>query len=113
MLGFKKLNEINGFDENDLNNGKQNNYAWSMAEFNDFIYVGTGRNITLYSVNILSIGAKAPLLSPSLYPFSYTVSASSADGSFSYPSSQDILVSVFNSFSNDIFIIIKYVISNF
>lgn len=62
MLGFKKLNEINGFDENDLNNGKQNNYAWSMAEFNDFIYVGTGRNITLYSVNILSIGAKAPLL---------------------------------------------------
>ena len=62
MLGFKKLNKINGFDENDLNNAKQNNYAWSMAEFGDFVYVGTGRNITWYSVNILSIGAKAPLL---------------------------------------------------
>ena len=62
MLGFKKLNKINGFDENDLNNAKQNNYAWSMAEFGEFIYVGTGRNITWYSVNILSIGAKAPLL---------------------------------------------------
>lgn len=62
MLNFKKLNEINGFDKADLNNAKQNNYAWSMAEFGDYIYVGTGRNITWYSVNILSVGAKAPLL---------------------------------------------------
>ncbi|HCW54893.1 MAG TPA: hypothetical protein DG753_14450 [Clostridium sp.] len=62
MLGFKKLNEINGFDETNLNNAKQNNYAWSMAEFGDYIYVGTGRNITAYTVNILSSDAKAPLL---------------------------------------------------
>lgn len=59
MLTFKKLNEVNGFDQSDLNNAKQNNYAWSMAEFGDYIYVGTGRNITAFAVNLLSVGAQA------------------------------------------------------
>ena len=62
MLGFKKLNEINGFDEANLNNAKQNNYAWSMAEFGDYIYVGTGRNIAAVTIQLLGEGAKVPLL---------------------------------------------------
>ncbi|NME83995.1 hypothetical protein [Clostridium sp. SM-530-WT-3G] len=62
MLGFKKLNEINGFDEANLNNAKQNNYAWSMAEFGDYMYVGTGRNIAAVTIQLLGEGAKVPLL---------------------------------------------------
>lgn len=43
--GFKKITPVNGFDESDADNAKQNNYAWSMAELGEYIYVGTGRNI--------------------------------------------------------------------
>ena len=51
MLSFKNLTPTNGFDSNDLNNARQNNYAWSMSDLRDYIYVGTGRNIP---VNIIS-----------------------------------------------------------
>ncbi len=42
---FKKITPFNGFDSDNPDNAKQNNYAWSMAEMGDFLYVGTGRNI--------------------------------------------------------------------
>jgi hypothetical protein len=45
---FNKITPINGFDT-DKNNAMQNNYAWSMSELGEYIYVGTGRNI-LYNV---------------------------------------------------------------
>lgn len=48
-MKFENLTPVNGFDRNNLNNGRQNNYAWSMEELDDFIYVGTGRNI-LYNI---------------------------------------------------------------
>ena len=62
MSGFKKLNTINGFDFENLKNAKQNNYAWSMAEFGEYIYVGTARNIPWNAIEILGENAKAPLL---------------------------------------------------
>lgn len=46
---LEKITPVNGFDASDPNNAKQNNYAWSMAEMGDYLYVGTGRNI-VYSV---------------------------------------------------------------
>ncbi len=49
-MKFVNLTPINGFDNKDLNNARQNNYAWSMNELDGFIYVGTGRNIL---VNII------------------------------------------------------------
>ena len=33
MYKFKKLNPTDGFDFNNLDNARQNNYAWSIAEF--------------------------------------------------------------------------------
>lgn len=49
MKEFLKITPVNGFDRCNLDNARQNNYAWSMAELGDYIYVGTGRNI-VYSV---------------------------------------------------------------
>ncbi len=40
-----KITKYNGFDKCNSDNARQNNYAWSMVEFNGYIYVGTGRNI--------------------------------------------------------------------
>jgi hypothetical protein len=48
---FNKITPINGFDT-DKNNAMQNNYAWSMSELGEFLYVGTGRNI-LYNVLLI------------------------------------------------------------
>lgn len=62
MSAFKKLNKINGFDFQNLKNAKQNNYAWSMAEFNGYIYVGTARNIPWNTIKLIGEDAKAPLL---------------------------------------------------
>lgn len=45
LPGFSKITPVNGFDRENPDNARQNNYAWSMAEFGDYIYVGTGRNI--------------------------------------------------------------------
>lgn len=42
---FTKITPINGFDAKNLDNARQNNYAWSMEEMGDYLYVGTGRNI--------------------------------------------------------------------
>lgn len=47
MPDFHELTELNGFDFTDLNNARQNNYAWSMSDLEDYIYVGTGRNVPL------------------------------------------------------------------
>lgn len=52
-MEFKRLTSINGFDKYDLANAKQNNYVWSMGELNEYIYVGTGRNIALWPINVL------------------------------------------------------------
>lgn len=54
---FNKITPINGFDT-DENNAMQNNYAWSMSELGEYLYVGTGRNI-LYNV-LLSFGSQIP-----------------------------------------------------
>lgn len=50
-MKFKKLTPINGFDKENIANAKQNNYVWSMGELNEYIYVGTGRNIALWLIN--------------------------------------------------------------
>ncbi|MCC3868170.1 hypothetical protein [Terrisporobacter mayombei] len=47
MYKFKSLTPVNGLDYNNLENARQNNYCWSMSELDDYIYVGTGRNIIL------------------------------------------------------------------
>ncbi len=44
-MNFNKINEVNGFDKFNPDNARQNNYAWSMVEFDGYIYVGTGRNV--------------------------------------------------------------------
>lgn len=60
MLRLKKITSVNGFDESSLDNARQNNYAWSMQELEDYIYVGTGRNIALSSF------ASIPGINPAL-----------------------------------------------
>lgn len=47
MYKFEKLNPVNGFDYGNLDNARQNNYAWAISDFGDYIYVGTGRNVPL------------------------------------------------------------------
>lgn len=47
MYNFKSLTPENGLDYNNLENARQNNYCWSMSELDDYIYIGTGRNILL------------------------------------------------------------------
>ncbi len=46
---FAKITPVSGFDVSNLDNARQNNYVWSMAEMGDYLYVGTGRNI-FYSI---------------------------------------------------------------
>ncbi|EQB87688.1 hypothetical protein J2Z44_004047 [Clostridium punense] len=50
MIALNKITPFNGFYENPIL-GQQNNYAWSMSELGDYIYVGTGRNI-VFSVAV-------------------------------------------------------------
>ncbi|OEF97089.1 hypothetical protein [Desulfuribacillus alkaliarsenatis] len=47
--GFRNITPVNGFDTTNPDNAMQNNYAWSMTELGDYIYVGTARNIP-YSI---------------------------------------------------------------
>lgn len=47
MYKFKNITPVDGLDYKNLNNARQNNYCWSMSELDDYIYVGTGRNILL------------------------------------------------------------------
>lgn len=44
-MQLKKITTYNGFDKDNPDNAQQNNYAWSMVEFNGYMYVGTGRNV--------------------------------------------------------------------
>ncbi len=62
MSNFKKLTPINGFDYKNLNNARQNNYAWSMSELGDFIYVGTGRNIVVNIIKSIEPDTQIPVL---------------------------------------------------
>jgi hypothetical protein len=62
MVKFKKITPVNGFDSNDSNNAMQNNYAWSMAELGDYIYVGTGRNILYLALGGLGLEVPKYLL---------------------------------------------------
>ncbi len=59
-MKFTNLTPINGFDRTDLNNARQNNYAWSMAELDNFIYVGTGRNILVNIIKAIEPGTQLP-----------------------------------------------------
>lgn len=62
MSCFHNLTPINGFDFSNLNNARQNNYAWSMSELRDFIYVGTGRNIPVNIIKAIEPGTQLPAL---------------------------------------------------
>lgn len=62
MYVFKSLTPTNGFDIQNLNNARQNNYAWSMAELDGYIYVGTGRNVLVTVLQSLAPGIKLPSL---------------------------------------------------
>ena len=42
---FENITPYSGFDSSNPENARQNTFAWSFADLNDFIYVGTGRNI--------------------------------------------------------------------
>lgn len=44
-LAFRKITPVNGFDIDNPDNARQNNYTASMAELGDYMYVGTARNI--------------------------------------------------------------------
>ncbi|WP_294378570.1 hypothetical protein [uncultured Clostridium sp.] len=54
MLTYKKIIEVNGFDKYNIKNARQNSYAWSMVEFEDYIYVGTSRNMFSSMANSFS-----------------------------------------------------------
>jgi hypothetical protein len=56
MSKFSQLTPVNGFDLSNLNNARQNNYAWSMSDLGEYIYVGTGRNILVNIVRRSSRG---------------------------------------------------------
>lgn len=63
---FHKLTPVNGFDAADPDNAMQNNYAWSMTEFNGYLYVGTARNIP-YSIFANAVLGDIPI-PPELAP---------------------------------------------
>lgn len=62
MLNFNNISPVNGFDLNNLNNARQVNYAWSMSELGEYVYVGTGRNIPLGVIKSLQPNAQIPIL---------------------------------------------------
>lgn len=41
---YRNITKANGFDLASPENARQNNYAWAMAEFQGYVYVGTARN---------------------------------------------------------------------
>lgn len=59
---FENLTPTNGFDYKDLNNARQNNYAWSMSELGDYIYVGTSRNMLINIISAISPNVRIPTL---------------------------------------------------
>lgn len=48
-MRIKKTTDVNGLDKMNPYNAMQNNYAWSMVEYGDYIYVGTGRNVAHFA----------------------------------------------------------------
>ena len=58
---FINITPYLGFDNTDLLNGRQNNYAWSFGEFDGYIYVGTGRNIIYTELKKYMKDASLPL----------------------------------------------------
>ena len=62
MQCFKNLTPTNGFDIENLNSGRQNNYAWSITELGDYIYVGTGRNILVNIISAIYANTNLPAL---------------------------------------------------
>ena len=42
-MGFIRISDVNGLCINNPLNARQNNYAWSISELGDYIYVGTKR----------------------------------------------------------------------
>ena len=62
MYNFEEITQTNGFDSNNLNNARQNNYAWSMSELGNYIYVGTGRNILLNIIKSIEPNTQIPIL---------------------------------------------------
>jgi hypothetical protein len=62
MSYFYELTPTNGFDINNLNNARQNNYAWSMSDLGDYIYVGTGRNILVNIIKSIEPATQLPAL---------------------------------------------------
>lgn len=60
MYSFRKINSTDGFNLSNLENARQNNYAWSMAELGDYIYVGTGRNVPVTILQSIAPGIEIP-----------------------------------------------------
>lgn len=46
-MTLKNLTPLNGFDKENLDSAKQNNYAWSICELEEYIYVGACKNMGL------------------------------------------------------------------
>lgn len=65
-MKLEKLTPVNGFDKRNPDNARQNNYAWSMVEFNGYVYVGTGRNIVYRGC--LALGVEPPKSFTPKYP---------------------------------------------
>ena len=62
MSHIHNITPVNGFDLSNLNNARQNNYAWSMSELGEYIYVGTGRNILVNIIKSIEPRAQIPAL---------------------------------------------------
>ncbi len=62
MSNFYNLTPTNGFDTSNLNNARQNNYAWSMSDLGEYIYVGTGRNILVNIIRSIEPRTQLPAL---------------------------------------------------
>lgn len=62
MIKLCNLTPTNGFDFDNLSNARQNNYAWSMSDLGDYIYVGTGRNILANIIRAFQPGTRLPAL---------------------------------------------------
>lgn len=62
MSKFCELTPVNGFDLSNLQNARQNNYAWSMSDLGEYIYVGTARNLPVNIIKTIQPGARLPAL---------------------------------------------------
>ncbi len=61
---YTKITAVDGFDAANINNARQNNYSWSMAEMEDYIYVGTGKNIFYNIIDEVSKRYEIPFIMP-------------------------------------------------